>query len=185
MTLDQRNAWATDPELREFNQAVDRAAALLPRPPQRRIYPQVLLAYNGTAQARDALACVPAIASAETDVTVITVIPYEAVGSRFDPIRQEQRQWQWNCLVEAAACLRTFGIDPYLEWAAGTPAAVIRETAQNLDTDLVILGNGPGRGWRPSIKDQRVRPSLQRRLGCDALIARNQARRELARPAHG
>ena len=38
MTLDQRNAWATDPELRAFYQAVDRAAALLPRPPQRRTF---------------------------------------------------------------------------------------------------------------------------------------------------
>jgi nucleotide-binding universal stress UspA family protein len=185
MTLDRSSAWATDPELREFNQAVARAAARLPRQPQRRIYRQVLVAYNGTDYARDALACVPAVVSDETDVTVITVIAYEAVGSSLDPIKEELRQWQWNCSVEATAYLRSFGIDPYVEAAVGTPAAVIRETALSLEADLVILGNGRRRGWHPSIKRQRVRPSLQRQLGCDILIARNLERQDIEPSGHG
>ena len=178
MTLDRSSARATDPELREFNQAVERVAARLPRQPQRRIYEQVLVAYNGTDDARDALACVPAVVSDKTDVTVITVIADEAIGSSLDPIKNELRQWQWNCLVEATAYLRSFGIDPYVEAAFGTPAAVIRETADSLEADLVILGSGRRRGWHPSLKQQRIRPSLQRQLGCDTLIARNLQRQD-------
>jgi len=107
-----------------------------------------------------------------TEVTVITVIPYEAVSSSLDPIKPAQREWQWDCLVHATAYLRAFGIDPFLEAAAGTPAAVINETARSLDADLVILGGGRSHGWHPSLKRRRVRSLLQKRLGCDTLIAR-------------
>jgi nucleotide-binding universal stress UspA family protein len=173
VNVEQVTAPETEAELWEFNRAVEHAAAARREPVRRRTYREVLLAYDGTPDARAALERVATVASPGTHVTVIAVIPYEAVGSRLDPIKPEQREWQWNCLVEATAYLRAVGIDPFIEAAAGNPATVIRETAQSLEADLVVLGGGRPRGWRPSIKQHRVRPTLQRQLTCDTLVVRD------------
>jgi len=151
-----------EPELAEFEAEVARAAIALAAPGRRRLYRQVLVAYDGTPDARAALERVPALVASQGEVTVLTVIPVEAVGSNPDPITTRQRQWQWNCLVEATACLRASGIDPFIEAAGGNPSAVIYETAASLDADLVILGSG-------------VQPTLERQLTCDTLVVRAHA----------
>lgn len=179
MNAESLDASAVDPELTEFNSAVALAAASLPQPVARRVYRQVLLAYDGTPDAQAALERVPAVASAGTEVTVATVIPYEAVSSSLDPIKPADRQWQWDCLIQATAYLRTFGIDPFIEAAAGTPAAVIREIAQSLQADLVVLGCGRGRRWHPSLKRRPVRRRLDSQLSCDTLVVRDASRGDL------
>lgn len=162
----------TDNELRDFEHQVARAAAGMDRQESRAHYTQILVAYDGSADAHAALERVAAVAAEDTEVTVVTVIPYEAVGSQLDPIKESDRKWQWQCLVEATAYLRGRGIDPYIEAAAGTPAPVICETARSLEADLVILGNGHGGRWRPSIRRNPVRASVQKHLDCDTLVVR-------------
>jgi nucleotide-binding universal stress UspA family protein len=156
----------------EFEQAVTRAAASLPNREQRNGYTQILLAYDGSADARAALERAVAVAADDAEVTVVTVIPYEAVGSQIDPIKHSDRQWQWRCLVDATAYLRGYGIDPYIEATAGNPAPVICETARSLHADLVILGNGHGGRWRPSIRRNPIRAYVQKHVDCDTLVAR-------------
>lgn len=134
------------PQQHDFDQEVQRLVELPPRPTPVRGYRQVLLAYDGTPGARAALDRVAAVATADTVVTVITVIPFESIGSSPDPIKPEFREWQWNCLTEATALLEQRGIRPFIEAAAGNPAAVIREVAGTLDADLVVLGRGHNRG---------------------------------------
>jgi nucleotide-binding universal stress UspA family protein len=111
----------------------------------------------------------------DSEITVITVIPFEAIGASPDPIKASDRDWQWNCLVDATARLRQHGIDPYIEAAAGNPTAVIAETATAIAAELVVLGNGHGRRWQPTLKRKPVRANLQRQLRCDALVVRSTA----------
>ena len=162
----------TDDELHGFEQEVACAAMSLARRDSRGRYGQILLAYDGSADARAALERVAAVASDDATVTVLTVIPYEAVSSKLDPIHPDDRDWQWRCLVEATAYLREHGVDSFIEAAAGNPAPVICETARSLEADLVILGNGHGGRWRPSIRKSPVRPSVERHVNCDTLVVR-------------
>jgi nucleotide-binding universal stress UspA family protein len=159
-----------DQETAEFERQVQRAAATLPRAAFPGRYRQILLAFNGSEDSIAALERVAAVAAPDSEITVVTVIPFEAIGASPDPIKASDRAWQWNCLVDATAGLRRYGIDPYLEAAAGNPAAVIAETADSLNADLVILGMGHKRRWQPSLRRQSVRPALQGRLHCDTLI---------------
>jgi nucleotide-binding universal stress UspA family protein len=159
-----------DQETAEFERQVERAAAALSRAPSPRRYRQILLGYNRSEDSIAALERVAAVAAHDSEVTVITVIPFEAISASPDPINAADREWQWNCLVDATARLRNLGIDPYLEAAAGNPSAVIAETAESLDADLVILGNGHDRHWRPTLGRKSLRRRLQCRLRCDMLI---------------
>jgi nucleotide-binding universal stress UspA family protein len=159
-----------DQEPAEFERQVARAAGTLRGAPSLRRYQQILLAYNGSEDSLAALERVPAVAAPDSDITVVTVIPFEAISASTDPIKASDREWQWNCLVDATARLRRHGIDPYIEAAAGNPAAVIAETAESLEAELVVLGNGHNRRWQPTLKRQSIRRTLQRRLHCDTLI---------------
>jgi nucleotide-binding universal stress UspA family protein len=161
-----------DPETAEFERQVGSAAATLPRAPSARRYRQILLAFNGSERSIAALERVAAIAAHDAEVTVITVIPFEAISASPDPIKAADREWQWNCLVEATARLRILGIDPYIEAAAGNPAAVIAETAESLEADLLIVGHGHDRHWQPTLRRKSVRPALRRSVRCDMLIVR-------------
>jgi nucleotide-binding universal stress UspA family protein len=156
-------------ETAEFERQVEHAASTLRRTPSSPTYRQMLVAYDHGEHSIAALERVAAVAAHDSEVTVITVIPFEAIGASPDPISAADRKWQWNCLVDATARLRCLGIDPYLE-AAGNPSAVIAETADSLEADLVILGNGQGGRWRPTPRRKSVRAGLERRLRCDMLI---------------
>ena len=161
-----------DYELQGFDRQVAEAAAALNQRPARGAYTEILLAYDGSADARAALERVAAVASDGSEVTVVTVIPYEAVGSKLDPIAPTDRDWQWRCLVDATAHLREYGIEPFIEAAAGNPAPVICETANSLKADLVILGYGHGGRRRPSVRKNPVRAAVEKTVECDTLVVR-------------
>jgi nucleotide-binding universal stress UspA family protein len=99
-------------ETAEFERQVEHAASTLPRTPSSPTYRQILVAYDHSEHSIAALERVAAVAAHDSDVTVITVIPFEAIGASPDPISAADREWQWNCLVDATARLRTRGIDP-------------------------------------------------------------------------
>lgn len=173
-----------DDELQAFEQEVARTtASLKDRGGDRGSYTQILVAFDGSADARAALERVAAVVSAEAAVTVVTVIPYEAVGAKLDPIASSDRDWQWQCLVEATAYLREHGIAPFIEAAAGNPAPVICETARSLKADLVILGYGHGGRWRPSVRKNPVRPAVEKSVKCDTLVVRAEQRAAAPRQA--
>jgi len=166
-----------------FEQDVAAAAQSPKHRDGRGAYIRILLAYDGSADARAALERVVAVASEDAEVSVLAVIPYEAVGSKLDPISEADRQWQWHCLVEATAYLRSCGVEPFIEAAAGNPAAVILETARSLKADLVILGNGHGGRWQPSLRRNPVRRFVQKHLDCDTLVVRAPPARPARRSA--
>jgi nucleotide-binding universal stress UspA family protein len=166
MTITSRD----DQETAQFERQVERAAATLPRAPSPRRYRQILLAYNGSEHSIAALELVAAVAARDSEVTVIAVVPFEAISASLGPINADDREWQWHCLVDATARLRNLGIDPYIEAAAGNPSAVIAETAESLEADLVILGDGHDRHWQPTLRRKSVRSALLRRVRCDTLV---------------
>jgi nucleotide-binding universal stress UspA family protein len=153
-----------------FEQEVQRLVELLPRPNPVHGYRQILLAYDGSDGAKAALDRVAAVATSESIVTVITVIPFESVGASPDPIKPELRDWQWQALTEATALLARRGVRAFIEAAAGNPAPVIEEVARTLDADLVVLGSGHNRWWATTLKRRSIRQTLLRTLGCDALV---------------
>src|SRR5581483_6220442 len=108
-----------------FEQEVERLVELLPRPNPVHGYRQILLAYDGSDGAKAALDRVAAVATSQSTVTVIAVIPFESVGASTDPIKPELRDWQWNALTEATALLARRGIRAFIEAAAGNPTLVV------------------------------------------------------------
>jgi nucleotide-binding universal stress UspA family protein len=158
------------PEVREFDEEVQRLVASLPAPRPANGYRQILLAYDGSKGAHAALERVAAIASPGSTVTVVTVIPFESVGASPDPIKPELRDWQWRALTEASARLERRGIHAFIEAAAGNPAPVILEVARTLNADVVVLGRGHDRHWSTSIKKRSIRRAVVQRLECDALV---------------
>jgi nucleotide-binding universal stress UspA family protein len=158
------------PEIREFDEDVRRLVDALPEPRPTNAYAQILVAYDGSKGARAALERAAAIASPNSTLTVITVIPFEAIGASPDPIKPELRDWQWKALTEATALLERRGIHAFIEAAAGNPAAVIVEVARTLKADLVVLGRGHDRRWRTSMKTRSIRRAVVQQLECDALV---------------
>jgi nucleotide-binding universal stress UspA family protein len=153
-----------------FQAEVNRLVKTLPRTSSPKSYGQIVLAYDGSPGARAALDRVATVAAPDSQVTVVTVIPFESVGSQLDPIKPELRDWQWRTLTEAAALLARRGIKAFIEAAAGNPAPVILETARALDADLVVCGRGRDRWWHPTVKGRSIRRHLVRSLTCDALV---------------
>jgi nucleotide-binding universal stress UspA family protein len=139
-----------------------------------RRYRHVLVAYDGTRHSRAALERVPGLVSPDTDVTVITVVPELAAGANVGLLEHADREWQRDRLTEAAAYLDACGVDATVEPRTGTPSAAIRETAQSLGSDLVVLGGGSGGRWHPSLRRHPVVPTLQKELACDTLVVRDE-----------
>lgn len=124
-------------------------------------YRSVLLAYDDSPRAQEALTRVVAIVSPDTLVTVITVVALESGCPRSAPVSPERLDWQWRTLTAATTYLREHGIRPFIEAAVGNPALAILETAQALDVDLVVLGGGDSQKWR----------QLLHGIDCDVLLA--------------
>lgn len=157
-------------ERHAFDEEVRRVVESLPYPSRAEGYRQILLAYDGSPGAQAALERAAAVASPETYVTVITVIPFESVGASPDPIKKDLRDWQWDSLTKATALLERRSVQAFVEAAAGNPARVIVETARTLNADLVVLGRGHDKRWHPSLKRRSVRRTVVRELQCDALV---------------
>src|SRR5581483_6349731 len=153
-----------------FEHEVQRLVELLPRPNTVHGYRQILLAYDGSDGAKAALDRVAAVATSQSTVTVIAVIPFESVGASTDPIKPELRDWQWNALTEATALLARRGIRAFIEAAAGNPTLVIEEVARTLNAALVVLGRGNNRWGSPTRKRRSSRRALLRSPACDALL---------------
>lgn len=153
-----------------FQAEVNRLIKALPPGRSPENYRHILVAYNGSPGARAALDRVATVAAPDSQVTVVTVIPFESVGSQLDPIKPELRDWQWRALTEATAVLARRGIKAFIEAAVGNPAPVILETADALHADLVVCGRGRDRWWYPTMKGRSIRRHLLRSLACDALV---------------
>lgn len=121
----------------------------------------MLVAYDGSPAGRRALVHAADIVGRSGMVTVVNVVPAQAVGSRLQTVTDEQRQRQRDTLVEARSVLASHGVHSDGVAAYGNPYAEILDTADRIGAQIVVVGRG--RRWR----HMRSR-SLAIRIACRA-----------------
>ena len=126
----------------------------------------VLVAYDGSPEAKRALAEAAVFARRGNRVAVVNVIPAQSVGSRLVTVAEEQEERQRRLLTEAARLLAREGVDAEPVRAAGDPLTEILALAEKLEARLVAVG-GHRHQFRHSIGDR-----LLRRARCDVLVVR-------------
>ncbi len=133
---------------------------------------QLLIAYDGSAPARRALAHGADLAGPGDVVTVINVMPEPGVGARIQP-PSEARNRQWSLLGEAQQFLAGRGIDA----GTATPGDVATEilaAAERIGADVIVVARQRRRAPHllGSISGRIVRSAC-----CDVLVV-HEARAE-------
>ena len=127
---------------------------------------RMLVAYDGSAAAKRALAHAATFALPDDAVTVVNVMPEPGISAQIGP-PTEQRNRQWQLLDDARKGLATHGINATAADPVGDAATEIVATARQLDTDVIIIG-------RDRHKTPHVRGSTSARVvraaHCDVLV---------------
>jgi nucleotide-binding universal stress UspA family protein len=129
------------------------------------IAPALIVAYDGSAEARRALDHAAALAGPGGEVTVINVVPAQAVSSRLEPLDDTKRARQRAQLQEARALLDRKGLRVRTVAAAGDPFYEISALARNRGQAVVIVGRR-----RHLLPGRSLTSRLVRNAGCDVLI---------------
>jgi nucleotide-binding universal stress UspA family protein len=127
----------------------------------------ILVAYDGSPEARRALEHAADLVGRGGSVAVLNVIPAQAVSARIETVTEGERAAQRHLLREAESVLarKRVGITPLT--AVGDPATEIRAAAERSGAGIVVVGrkNGRARLIRGSVSTR-----LMRRAPCDVLI---------------
>ena len=126
----------------------------------------VLVAYDGSPEAKRALAEAAVFARHGHRVAVLHVIPAQSVSSRLVTVSEAQGEEQRRLLSEAARLLSREGVEVDTVGVAGDPLREILALAEELDARLVAVG-GHRHQFRHGIGDRLVR-----RACCDVLVVR-------------
>jgi nucleotide-binding universal stress UspA family protein len=102
--------------------------------------PALIVAYDGSAEARRALDHAAALAGPGGEVTVINVVPAQAVSARLEPLDDAKRARQRARLEEARALLDRQGLRVRTVAAAGDPFYEISALARDRGQAIVIVG---------------------------------------------
>ena len=127
--------------------------------------PALIVAYDGSPEARRALDHASALAGPGGEVTVINVIPAQAVGARLEPVRDTQRARQQAQLEEARALLGRKGIRVRTVAAAGDPFYEIAALARDRGESVVVVGRR-----RRLVPGRSLASRLVRGAPCDVLV---------------
>jgi nucleotide-binding universal stress UspA family protein len=102
--------------------------------------PELIVAYDGSAEARRALDHAAALAGPGGEVTVINVVRAQAVGASLEPVGDAQRARQRARLEEARVLLDRQGLRVRTVAAAGDPFYEISALAREREQPVVIVG---------------------------------------------
>jgi nucleotide-binding universal stress UspA family protein len=102
--------------------------------------PALIVAYDGSAEARRALDHAAALAGPGGEVTVINVVPTQALSARLEPVDDTKRARQRAQLEEARALLDRKGLRVRTVAAAGDPFYEISALARDREQAVVIVG---------------------------------------------
>jgi nucleotide-binding universal stress UspA family protein len=127
--------------------------------------PALIVAYDGSAEARRALDHAAALAGPGGEVTVINVVPAEAVSSRLEPLDDTKRARQRAQLQEARALLGRKGLRARTVAAAGDPFYEISALARDRGQAVVVVGRR-----RHLLPRRSLTSRLVRSAGCDVLV---------------
>jgi len=139
------------------------------------VYRRVLLCYDGTRESRDALRQGGELAAAlraETHILIVSNVTHQAAVHGV-PVAPQLQVERTNCdaiLREGLEWLRKRGVEATPHMRMGSPIEVIPQVAQELRTDLVIVGHVArtrlARWWAGP-----ENASLLDRVRCSVLIA--------------
>ncbi len=142
----------------------------------------MLVAYDGSPAGRRALVHAADIVGRSGTVTVVNVVPAQAVGSRLaDRHATSSGDSSATCSEEAQSVLASHGVHSDVVAACGNPYSEILEAAERIGAQILVVGRG--RRWRHVLSR-----SLAIRLACraprDVLVVgcrRSQATRPTSR----
>lgn len=107
----------------------------------------ILLAYDGSDGAKQALARGAEIASAGSAtlhlIAVGRVPEYAETQDEVDEAREQAESFYGKRIEEAVGLLQTRGITPTTHVVFGKPSEQILRTAQEIQADLIVLGVHP------------------------------------------
>jgi nucleotide-binding universal stress UspA family protein len=127
---------------------------------------KILVAYDGSPQARTALLHAAAIVAPGSGITVVNVIPVHGVSARLETITDAQDDEQRRLLQEARALLARKGVKADLVGVIGDPFAEILAAAEAARAGTIIIGQARRRlPLRLSVGERLVR-----RATCDVLV---------------
>ena len=125
----------------------------------------VLVAYDGSPEAQRALEHAAGVTEPGAQLTIINVIPVQAVSSRLETISYERRERQERLLRGAQRELARHGITACVVEAAGDPLTEILATAEEVEASTLVVGRRLGRHLHRSLGDR-----LMKRARCDVLV---------------
>jgi nucleotide-binding universal stress UspA family protein len=137
---------------------------------------KIVLGYDGSDSAKQALNRVAEMNAADTAVTVVCAVD-TLIRSRVphgpvvDPIVEEERH---EALEAARQTLEKQGHKPTLLEAVGDPATCIIQAATQSDADLVVVGSR-NQGLADRVLHGSVSTKLAHECPCDLLIARDKS----------
>jgi nucleotide-binding universal stress UspA family protein len=100
---------------------------------------KILLAYDGTAEAKKALATATELSKAfGATLAVVSVVPVHPGRTPIDP--WDDREVHAQELLEARDLLRQGGVEAQLIEPAGDPAETIERIAENGGFDTIVVG---------------------------------------------
>jgi nucleotide-binding universal stress UspA family protein len=126
----------------------------------------VLVAYDGSPEAKRALAEAAVLSRRGRRIAVVHVIPAQSVSSRLVTLADGEEDAQRRLLAEAIGLLARQGVEAERVATAGDPLTEILAAAKRLGARLVVVG-GHRHQFRHSIGDRLVR-----RADCDVLVVR-------------
>jgi nucleotide-binding universal stress UspA family protein len=127
---------------------------------------KIVVAYDGSPQARTALLHAAAIVGPGSRITVVNVIPVLGVSARLETVRDTQDDEQRRLLQEAGALLGRKGVKADLVGVIGDPFAEILAAATAAGAGTIVIGKARRRRpLRLSVGERLVR-----RATCDVLV---------------
>ena len=126
----------------------------------------VLVAYDGSPEARRALTEAAAFARQGRRIVVLHVIPAGSIGSRLVTVSGDQEAEQRRLLAEAARILAAEGVSMEAVGTVGDPLTEILAAAAKVDARLVAVG-GQRHLLRHGLGDRLIR-----RASCGVLVVR-------------
>jgi nucleotide-binding universal stress UspA family protein len=125
----------------------------------------VVVAYDGSAAARRALARTAELGRPDGNVTVVNVMPEVAVSARIGPPPERLRQL--DALEDAQRFLAGRGIDTRTAAPIGDAASEILATAERVRADLLVIAR---RGGRMAHVLGSTSSHVVRAAKCDVLV---------------
>jgi nucleotide-binding universal stress UspA family protein len=127
----------------------------------------ILVAYNGSPEARRALLHAADLVGTGGRLAVVNVIPSQSISARLETVSDEERNQQNRLLAEAKSLLSDRGVEMQAIAVAGDPVTEIRAAVESSGADILVVGQEQG---ARHLIHSSVSKRLIRRATSDVLV---------------